>query len=75
MDQSKDVLPIYDDAYQTFVNKYPKANRVNAHAYARMVVELSHADARMMVELSHADVRHQELKKKLDEIAHNVYYG
>ena len=64
MEESKDVLPIYDDAYQAFFVKYRNPNEVNAHAYARMVVELSYAD-----------IRHQEITEKLDKIAHNVYYG
>lgn len=66
MNESKDVLPIYDDAYQTFVDKYPYDydNEGHAHAYARMVVELSHAN-----------IRHQEITEKLEKIAYSAYYG
>lgn len=66
MDESKDVLPIYDDAYQTFVDKYPYDydNEGHAHAYARMVCELYNAN-----------IRHQEITEKLDKIAHSAYYG
>lgn len=64
MDESTDVLPIYDHAYQEFFAKYPNANAVNAHAYARMVCELYNAN-----------IRHQEITEKLDKIAHSAYYG
>ena len=64
MDEPTDVLPIYDHAYQEFFTKYPKANEVNAHAYARMVCELSNAN-----------IRHQEITEKLEKIADSAYYG